>query len=122
MSAVLELLGASACAEARRGLRAGEQLRAQILALSGGAGTVLAHLERPWASITFRGSRHIIKLRFDREDEIGQAEAMLTALPDHEFIIPGQLAAEVAVVEMDQRNGDAPRLDVTIKALLLEED
>ncbi|WP_375290900.1 hypothetical protein [Qipengyuania sp.] len=121
VSAVLSILGASACAEARQGLRAGEQLRAQLKALAHGTGVVLTHAEKYWATLTFKGARHVLKLRFEGRAEIECGEAMLAALDPQALIIPGQLVASIAVVAMDQVNGDAPRLDVTIEALLAED-
>jgi hypothetical protein len=117
---VLTLLGTSALAEARRGLRAGEQIRAQLLALAGGAGMVRVHQERSWASINFAGSRHTLQLRFDGDD-IDRGEAMIGALPDHEFVIPGQLVAEANVLEFSRKLLPAPNLTVTVEVLLLEE-
>ena len=102
-------------------MRAGEQLRAQLKALAVGAGTVRAHAESSWPSGAFSFTRHRLQIRFASGAEIERAEAMLAALPDHQFIIPGQLVASIAVVAMDQVNGDAPRLDVTIEAVLMEE-
>ena len=119
---VLELLGASAVAEARRGLRAGEQLRAQLLALAGGAGTVRVHAERSWASITFKGTRHTLQIRFEGVGEVAQAEAMIALLPDHEFSIPGQMVADAGVIDVDQRVLPCPTLTVTVEVLLLEDD
>lgn len=119
---VLEILGADACAEARRGMRAGEQLRAQLIALAGGAGTVRVHSERAWASITFSGTRHTVQIRFEG-DAIDGGEAMIEAAPEHEYTIPGQLVADVAVIDVDHRQLEDEhwRMDVTIEALLLEE-
>jgi FKBP-type peptidyl-prolyl cis-trans isomerase 2 len=117
---VLELLGRSAVAEARRGLRAGEQLRAQLIALAGGRGAVRVHQENAWQSATFNGTRHTLQLRF-QGDEVAGGEALIAAAPCHEFVIPGQLVAEVAVVDVDHRLAGA-LLTVTIKAWLLEDD
>lgn len=117
---VLGLIGASACAEARQGLRVGEQLRAQLILLAGGAGTVRVHTERAWNSPTFAGTRHNVHIRFEGDDVAG-GEAMMAAAPGHEFSIPGQLVADVVILDVDHRVLDE-RLTVTVEALLLEDD
>lgn len=117
---VLALLGASACAEARQGLRAGEQLRAQLILLAGGAGTVRVHGERAWSSPTFSGTRHTLQLRFEG-DEVAGGEAMIAAAPEHEFCIPGNRVTELAIADVDHRVEDE-LLTVTVAAVLLEDD
>lgn len=51
--------------------------------------------ERPWASITFSGTRHwvTIVVRPDAADQLA------TALPETEFDLPGQLVADLCVTE-----------------------
>lgn len=120
MSTVEQLLGASALAEARKGMRAGQQLRAQLLALASGAGTVVAHAEHSWSSITFTGSRHTVRLRFEGDD-VTDGEALIEGAPGHEFIIPGHRVTTVSIVDVDHRVSDE-MLAVTIEVQLLEDD
>ena len=42
-------------------------------------------------------------------------------LPEHEFMLPGQLVADVAVTAVDHRLAPEPRLTVSIELLLLDE-
>jgi hypothetical protein len=42
-------------------------------------------------------------------------------LPEHEFMLPGQLVADAAVTEVDHRLIPEPRLTVSVELLLLEE-
>lgn len=119
MSALSDLIGGAALAEAQRGSRAAEQLRAQLLLLAGSPGTVRVHTERAWASITFAGTNHTLQVRFEGDEVVG-GEAMIAAAPEHEFTIPGQLVADVAIVDVEHRVADE-LLTVTVEALLLED-
>ena len=72
-----------AAAPAHRRGTAGRLERA-LIALAGGEGRVLDHRERGWASITFAGTRHTVRLAFDTPDAIaaafcGTSERMATA-------------------------------------------
>ena len=88
------------------------RLHEQLLALAGGHGTIAAHEEKSWASVTFAGTRHRVEL----------GECFIAFLPEHEFAIPRQLVADAAVVAADHRLSPAPRLTVTCELLLLDED
>ena len=97
------------------------RLAVDILALAGGSGELVAHRQRPWASITFSGSRHELTLAFSGIEAIAAGEALIAVLPDHEFAIPGHLVADAAVREVDQVTLPEPRLIVELELLLLEE-
>lgn len=92
-----------------------------LLELAGGEAELLHRSERAWASATFCGSRHRVLLRFDGAEAIEAGEAFMTALPDHEFAIPGQLVADAAVVAVEQEFVPKPKLTVEAELLLLEE-
>jgi len=94
---------------------------AELAELGGGKAEVLRHSERPWASITFSGSRHTITLRFAGRDAAEAGEAYIAALPEHEFAIPGQLVVEAAVVAVDHALLPEPSLTVEAELLLLED-
>ncbi len=98
-----------------------DRLRAALIALAGGKGTVLTHEESAWASITFSGTRHEVVLDFDGHEAVEAGETFIADLPDHEFTIPGQLVADASVREVDHRFGADERLIVTCVLLLLEE-
>ena len=98
-----------------------DRLRAALIELCDHRGQVLSHSEKPWASITFAGARHRIDLLFAGEESVEAGENLIAELPDHEFTIPGQLVADAAICEVDQRIGANPRLSVTCELLLLEE-
>ncbi len=98
-----------------------DRVHAALMVLGDHRGQVIAHHERPWASITFAGARHRIELLFAGDEAVEAGEALIARLPDHEFAIPGQLVADATVSEVDHRIGASPRLAVTCELLLLEE-
>ena len=90
-------------------------------ALTGGLGTVLGNEETAWASITFSGTRHRIVFEFCGPEAMAAGEELIERLPDHEFAIPSQLAADATITAVDHRFGAMERLEVTAVLLLLEE-
>jgi hypothetical protein len=98
----------------------GERLREALLDLAQRRAEVLSHSEKSWASITFAGSRHRLKLAFDGDAAIGAGESFIAFLPEHEFAIPGQLVADATVTEVDHEL-HPPRLQVICEILLLQE-
>jgi hypothetical protein len=97
------------------------RLREQLQALAGGKAAILSHGEKPWASVTFAGTRHRLELAFEGAEAVEAGECFIAFLPEHEFAIPGQLVADAAVTAVDHRLAPEPRLAVTCELLLLEE-
>ena len=105
-----------------RGRRSvGDRLREAILAIAGDSGRVVEHSEKAWASITFAGSRHTLRLRFEGSGEVEAGEALVAALPDHEFAIPRQLVADADIVAVESVALPSPRMEVTCELPLLED-
>lgn len=98
-----------------------DRIHAALMTLTGGAGTVLSHEEKAWASITFAGTRHEVVLEFCGADAVVGGEELIERLHDHEFTIPGQLVADATITAVDHRFGAMERLQVTAVLLLLEE-
>ena len=98
-----------------------DRIRTALMALTGGAGTLITHEEKAWASITFSGTRHEVTLEFCGAEAVVGGEDLIERLPDHEFRIPGQLVADATVTKVDHRFGAMERLEVTAVLLLLEE-
>ena len=96
-------------------------LLAALQQLAGGKGELLRHMERPWASATFAGTRHTIALAFTGTEAIAAGEALIAALPEHEFTVPGQLVADAAVISVEHVAVPEDRLAVEVELLLLEE-
>lgn len=112
-------VGAPAALRQRRTLA--DRVRSGLMEITGGAGTVLAHEEKAWASITFSGTRHEVVLEFCGADAVAAGEELIERLPDHEFAIPRQLVADATITKVDHRFGAMERLEVTAVLLLLEE-
>lgn len=95
-----------------------------LLDLAGPQAGFVAHAERPWASVTFAGSRHTVTLAFTGAAGVAAGEAFAEALPEHEFAIPRQIVADATVTGMLHEVAAAGRAEMlTIEAeLLLVED
>jgi len=98
-----------------------ERLEAAIKALAQGEGQIVIHREVPWASITFAGSRHTLSLSFSGARAVEAGEQLIAALPDHEFVIPGQLVADAQVHGVDHALLPEPVMRVEVELLLLQE-
>ena len=92
-----------------------------VMRLAGEQAGLLRHVETPWASITFAGTRHMVSLSFSGEAGVAAGERFIEALPDHVFAIPRQLVADAAVAAMIQDALPVPRMIVEVELLLLEE-
>jgi hypothetical protein len=90
--------------------------------LSDNRGQIIRHSERPWASVTFSGTRHSVALAFNGADAVAAAERFIDALPDHEFAIPRQLVAEAAIVAVDHRLLPEPAMTVECELVLLDDE
>lgn len=116
--ATLRTLAASA---QRKGRRPWLSLLSALFDLAQGQAELLRHSERNWASATFAGTRHTVALAFTGPAAIDAGEALIAALPDHEFAIPGQLVADANVISIDQASLPEPRIVVELELLLLED-
>jgi len=96
-------------------------LLGQVLKLAGGHGELLRHDERPWASVTFSGTRHTIALAFTGTKAITAAERVIDNLCDHEFDIPGHIVADAQVREVSHQHVPAHQLTMELEILLLED-
>jgi hypothetical protein len=97
------------------------QLLSALMNLAGGRAELIRHVERPWASVTFSGSRHTVLLGFTGGEAVAAGETFIAALPDHEFTIPRQLVADAVVLTLDHVLLPEPRLEVEVEILLLED-
>lgn len=96
------------------------RLLSEVLGLAGPAATFLSHSEREWASATFSGARHVIELSFEGTDAVAQGEALIAALPDHEFTVPHHLVADATVAGVEHRQAPS-QLTVSLELLVLED-
>jgi hypothetical protein len=96
-------------------------LRGALQALAQGQAVLLSHLEQPWASVTFSGSRHTVSLQFSGLEAVEAGETFLTLLPEHEFAVPGQLVADASIASVAHSLIPDARLEMVVELLLLEE-
>lgn len=101
--------------------RAWMPLLSAVLELGEGRGELLSNAERGWASVTFSGSRHMVRLAFIGEDAVEAGERLIDALPDHEFTIPRHLVADAVVVSVVHSALPEPRLELEVELLVLDE-
>ena len=92
---------------------AGEELRRAIAAA---AGCQVAVESRAWASVTFSGARHEIRLSLADPEA---ADAFLEGLAEREFALRGHVVADIVPIR-DERDGSGVRL--VLEALTVEED
>ena len=105
----------------RREPRPWLQLLNCVLTLAGERAELLRHSEKPWASVTFSGTRHLVALSFEGSEGAVAAEEFIAALPDHEFVIPGKLVADAAIVSLEETAGPERRVTLEAELLLLDE-
>lgn len=98
-----------------------DRVREALLALAGGHGTVLAHREQSWASVTFAGARHRVTLEFTGPEAVAGGETLIAELPEHEFSLPRQLVADATVTAVDHTLQPQPVLRIECELLLLED-
>ena len=80
----------------------GSLLAGQIEALAGNRAIVTLDRERPWASITFAGTRHSLVVNWTSAADISVANNLAKILPEQEFAIPGYFIADLLVTEQTQ--------------------
>ena len=80
----------------------GSLLSSQIESLAGDRASVTLKRERPWASITFAGTRHSLAVNWAAGTDPATVENLAEALPAHEFSIPGHFVADILVTEQSK--------------------
>lgn len=93
-----------------------------VLSLAKGDATLEEHRGTAWASATFSGMRHVMRLRFDGEQAVTTALWLARILPEHEFAISGHLVADIAVTDTHRRDEGTPIMTMVIEALTVEAD
>ena len=106
---------------ARRARGSEARLAGELIALADGHGRLMEHRQQPWASVTFSGTRHHLRLEFIGADAIVGAERLIEALPEHEFAIPRQLVADATVTAVEQTMLPEPRMTVQCELLLIDD-
>lgn len=93
-----------------------------VLTLASGAAELDEHRGTSWASATFTGMRHVMRISLSGDDGIRTGEWLSSILPDHEFRIAGHLVADIAVSAVHRRTEGSPAMTLTIEALTVEAD
>jgi hypothetical protein len=96
-----------------------QTLQPAIDELAVGGGSVFDHQVREWASVTFKGARHRMKVRFEGEQAIQNGELFVAFLPEHEFDIPRLLVADAAILNITHEIGR--HLEAQIELLTLDD-
>ncbi len=86
-----------------------------------GAVMVVPVASEPWASITFSGARHRLRIAFDGPGAVGAAADLLERLDDLEIALPGQLLADLALLA-ETRNDDGSLASLELEALTIYDD
>lgn len=99
------------------------RLIAQLLDLAGPDSSVLATSSRPWASATFVGRRHAVRLRLTGADQDEAADHLAAALPEAEFFLSGHLVADAALDERTSRadEGSGRQTELLLSILTIED-
>lgn len=97
------------------------QLLTALLDLADGKAELIRHAEQAWASATFSGTRHTIMLGFGGTDAITAGEALIDALPEHEFALPRHIVADAAVIAVEHWMLPEQRMTVEIELLVLDD-
>jgi hypothetical protein len=73
-----------------------------------------------WQSLTFVGERHNISLRITAPHSDAIAQRLASGLEDADFVIPGQIVADIAVVG-EPKLCDDGSTEVSLEALTIAE-
>lgn len=80
----------------------GSLIAGQIEALAGDQARVTIKRERPWASITFTGTRHSFAVNWPEAPSPDERDNIAKAIPEHEFAIPGYFVADMLVTDRSE--------------------
>jgi hypothetical protein len=81
------------------------------------AAKVIASTSIPWASVTFTGARHNIRLAINGPDAGRKAAALAQSLSCEEFDLPGHLVADLITADPEI---DGDQAILAIEALTVE--
>ncbi|GAA0652342.1 MAG: hypothetical protein A2792_17300 [Sphingomonadales bacterium RIFCSPHIGHO2_01_FULL_65_20] len=93
-----------------------------VLTLAQGEAALEEHRGTSWASATFTGMRHVMRVSLSGDEGIRIGEWLAQVLPEHEFRISGHLVADIAVSAVHRRVEGTPAMTLTIEALTVEAD
>lgn len=91
-------------------MKAETALRRALVSAFAGEGDAIAvekMATRPWASVTFSGERHELRLRLSD----ARADALIAGIGEREFDLPGHILIDIAATEI-ARDGEERLLAV----------
>jgi len=93
-----------------------------VLTLARGEAQLEEHRGTAWASATFTGMRHVMRVTLAGREGVATGEWLASVLSDHEFCIRGHLVADIAISAVHRRAEGTPAMTLTIEALTVEAD
>lgn len=73
-----------------------------------------------WASVTFTGARHRLRVILDGDGAVGAAADFLEQLPDLDLPLPGHIVADIALIA-EERSDDGRHAMLELEALTIED-
>ena len=84
-------------------------------------GVEVSHLmETAWASVTFAGARHRLRIALDGDGAAGAAADFRQAMPELDLPIPGHIVADLALAA-EHRSEDGRHACLEVEALTVED-
>lgn len=74
---------------------------------------------RPWASATFTGARHVVRLRLSGSNPDAAANQGLSGIEEREFALPGHILVDIA---LSSREAEGQSILLTLETLTVEAD
>lgn len=73
-----------------------------------------------WASVTFTGARHRLRVTLAGDGAVGAAADFLAQLPDLDLPLPGHIVADIALVA-ERRDDGGRYAELELEALTIED-
>jgi len=97
----------------------GSQLLTQIQMLAGEDIVILPLKERPWASITFAGTRHYLEILCTGSAAAEKVEKLSRILPDHDFDLGRYFVADLVITQVKKPKDVDEAFRLSVEALTI---
>lgn len=91
------------------------------MALTGGAGQLVCHGERRWASATFGGTRHSIELEFFGRPDVLAGESLIEQIGNVDLAVGGIVIADITVAKAVRTGAPVRHRHLVLDILALDE-